>query len=60
MMLIKKTYNRKQKGQSIIEYALLISIIAAAFIAMQTYMMRSVQGRLKQVEDEINQPVVVK
>lgn len=49
----------KKKGQSIIEYAILITVISAAFIAMQTYMMRAVQGRLKQVEDEINEPINV-
>jgi len=49
----------KKNGQSIIEYAILITVISAAFIAMQTYMMRAVQGRLKQVEDEINEPINV-
>lgn len=49
----------RKKGQSIIEYAILITVVSAAFIAMQTYMMRAVQGRLKQVEDEINEPINV-
>lgn len=49
----------RKNGQSVIEYALLLTIIAAAFIAMQTYLMRAVQGRLKQVEDELNEPLNV-
>jgi Flp pilus assembly pilin Flp len=50
---------RIKKGQSIIEYALLVAIVAAAFIAMHTYFSRSVQSRLKQVEDDMNQPTVI-
>jgi len=48
-----------RKAQSIIEYALLIALVAAAFMAMHTYVTRSVQSRLKQVEDEMNEPVVI-
>ncbi|MDD4938683.1 MAG: hypothetical protein PHE18_01555 [Candidatus Omnitrophica bacterium] len=43
-----------RRGQSIIEYALLIGIVAAAFLAMQLYMQRSVQANFKLIEDQVN------
>lgn len=42
------------KGQSTLEYALLIAIVAAAFVAMQMYMQRSVMANFKLVEEQIN------
>jgi Flp pilus assembly pilin Flp len=50
---------KNKKAQSLVEYALLISTIAAAMVFMQTFIQRSVQGRLKQIEDELNEPVIV-
>jgi uncharacterized protein (UPF0333 family) len=44
------------KGQSTLEYALLVAIIAAAVLAMQFYIKRSVEGRAKQAGDEISEP----
>jgi len=41
-------------GQSTIEYALLIAIVAAAFLAMHLYMQRAVQANFKLIEDQIN------
>ena len=38
-------------GQSITEYAILLAITAAALIAMQVYMRRSVQAHIKDVYD---------
>lgn len=46
------------KGQSTIEYALLIAIVAAALIAMNVYVRRSVQANLKTVEEQINAAAV--
>ena len=43
-----------RKAQSVIEYALLIAIVAAAFMAMNIYMQRSVQANFNVVEDQIN------
>ena len=43
-----------KRGQSTIEYALLIAIVAAAFLAMQVYMQRAVQANFKLIEDQIN------
>jgi len=44
-----------KKGQSTFEYAVLITVVVAAIIAMHTYMRRAVQGRLKNVEVDLNQ-----
>jgi len=44
------------KGQSLLEYAFLVAIVAAAFIGMQHYIKRSVQGRVKQAADQIAEP----
>ncbi len=43
-----------RKGQSTIEYALLIAIVAAAFMAMHLYAQRAVQANFKLIEDQIN------
>ena len=43
-----------KKAQSTIEYAVLISFVAAAIIGMHFYMRRSVQGNLKTIERELN------
>lgn len=43
-----------KKGQSTIEYALLIGIVAAAFLAMQLYVQRAVQANFKLIQDQIN------
>ncbi len=37
----------KLKGQSTAEYAILIAVVIGALIAMQTYVKRGLQGRLK-------------
>jgi len=43
-----------RKAQSTIEYALLIVVVAAAFLAMRLYMQRAVQANFKLIEDQIN------
>ncbi len=43
---------RSQNGQNIIEYAIVITLVSAAMIAMSTYVYRSVQATQKVVEDE--------
>lgn len=45
---------KEKSAQSTIEYALLIAIVAAAFIAMQVYMQRAVQANFKLVEEQVN------
>lgn len=44
----------KKRGQSTIEYALLITIVAAAFLSMHLYVQRAVQANFKLVQDQIN------
>lgn len=56
-MRIKKRFGTK--AQSIMEYALLTAAVATAFVVMQVFMNRVVQGKLKMIEDQINEPVVV-
>jgi Flp pilus assembly pilin Flp len=52
----KKMKKYRLKGQSLLEYAFLVAIVAAAFIGMQHYIKRSVQGRVKQGADIIGEP----
>lgn len=44
---------RKMKGQSTLEYAILIIIIIGALLAIQVYIKRGYQGRLKSATDDI-------
>ena len=46
-------YLNQKRGQSTLEYAVLILIIIAALISIQMYMKRGFQGRLKQASDDI-------
>ncbi len=43
-----------RKAQNALEYTMLIIIAAAALIAMTTYVMRSMNARLIQSEQELN------
>ncbi|MDP3723321.1 MAG: hypothetical protein Q8R91_07485 [Candidatus Omnitrophota bacterium] len=42
-------------GQSTLEYAVIIAVAAAALVAMQFYMKRGVQGKLRDATDQIGQ-----
>ena len=44
-----------RKGQSTLEYAVLISVVVAALIAMQIYMKRGVQGKLRDATDQVGE-----
>ena len=46
---------KKIKGQSTIEYAILIIIIIGALLTIQVYVKRSVQGRGKSSADDIGE-----
>ncbi len=50
---MKKVYFLSRKAQNLIEYAILISIVVAALGAMTQYVYRSIQAKLKQVQDEV-------
>ena len=42
------------RGQSTVEYALIIAAVAAAMLTMGTYVRRSVQANFKQLEETVN------
>lgn len=42
-----------KKAQNTLEYALLISVVVGALVAMQIYAKRGIQGRLRQASDDI-------
>lgn len=44
-----------KRGQSFLEYALLIVTIAAALMAMTQYIHRAVNVRLKQAQEELSE-----
>ncbi len=46
-------FNRK--GQSALEYSVLLAIIVAAIVVMQIYIKRGVQGRLREATDDIGE-----
>lgn len=45
---------RNKKAQNTAEYAILIGIVVAAAVAMQTYVKRGLQARIKDEVDEIS------
>ncbi len=45
---------KMKKAQSILEYAMLITIIVVALMGMNVYVQRSVQANLKMIEDRVN------
>lgn len=47
--------NRHKKGQSTLEYAVIMAVVVAALIAMQVYVKRGLQGRMKQASDDIGE-----
>ena len=51
--MFKYFNNKRIKGQSTLEYAILIIIIIGALLSIQVYIKRGVQGRLKDATDDI-------
>jgi Flp pilus assembly pilin Flp len=43
-----------QKGQSIIEYAMVAALVSAAVVAMSTYVFRSVQATQQEIQKEFS------
>jgi len=41
-------------AQSTLEYAILIAVVASAFMAMSVYFQRAVKANFKVIEEEIN------
>jgi len=44
-----------KKGQGTLEYAVIIAVIVAALIAMQNYVKRGMQGKLRESTDNIGE-----
>ena len=44
-----------KRGQSTLEYGVVIAVIVAGLIAMQTYVKRGFQGRLRQASDDLGE-----
>ncbi len=53
-MKIIELFKERKWGQSTLEYAILIGLIAVAVMAMTPYVRRAVQGNLKMIENQIN------
>jgi hypothetical protein len=51
--MIKSFNQRRRRGQSTLEYVVLIIIIIGALLSLQAYIKRGIQGRLKQATDDI-------
>ena len=51
--MLKYFINKRKKGQSTLEYAILIIIIIGALLSIQVYIKRGVQGRFKSAADDI-------
>jgi len=47
--------NFRKRGQSTLEYAVVIAVVVGALIASQTYFKRGVQGKFKQASDDIGE-----
>ena len=48
---------RNKAGQSIMEYAILVSVLCAVFLTMAGYMRKSVQAKLIIVQNRVNEAV---
>ena len=44
---------KKSKGQTLIEYTVLITIVLGVFVAVGTYVKRGIQGRWKAAVDDL-------
>lgn len=53
-MILRNTQNKARRGQTTLEYALLIIAVAAAFIAMYRYLSGATGAKLHDIENELN------
>ena len=54
-MFIRFHDKRRRRGQSILEYALMVSVLAAVFLTMFFYMKNAVRARLLITQDRLNE-----
>ena len=45
----------RRNGQSILEYSMIIAIVAAALLAMNQYVYRAINARMEQVRLELDE-----
>ena len=48
------------RGQSTLEYAIFVGVVAAALVSMSTYVRRAIQANFKMLEERINVDVAVR
>lgn len=46
---------KRSKGQSLIEYVIIVGVISLAMIAMSTYVFRSVQATQQMIQEEYDE-----
>lgn len=54
-MFISLRHKSRAAGQSVLEYALLVAALCAAFLAMFLYMKNAVRARLLITQDRLNE-----
>lgn len=47
--------NRRNRGQSTLEYGILITVVVGAFLAMAVFMKRGISGKIKDTSNEIGE-----
>jgi len=61
-MIVKRytIYNKeyRSEGQSIIEYAMFIAVVVLALLAMQVYLKRGLQGKIRETANQISDGVL--
>jgi len=50
-----KYFRKKRKGQSTLEFAILIMIVIGALLSIQVYIKRGLSGRLRSAADDIGE-----
>ncbi|MBI4707612.1 MAG: hypothetical protein HY761_06775 [Candidatus Omnitrophica bacterium] len=48
-------FNKRNRGQSILEYAVLLGVVVAAVLIMQVFVKRGFQGNLKESADKMGE-----
>ncbi len=54
MLTKDKKIRMIKRGQSVLEYSMIIAVAVAALMAMGVYVRRAVQANLKLIEEQIN------
>ena len=58
--VLTRLQTMSRSAQSTLEYAILVSVVSAALVAMHTYVRRAIQANLKTIEEELNAKEVVR